>query len=197
MGVMLATMYNFDKSVFDGISLPDNLSAADFINTLMAQYGEMPVLYSYPPLLKALITTWSNTSQYTWAHLAETLKAEYNPIENYDRTEATTDMFTGSTTANSGNKTNETGSNKTQVYGYNDLTSPADDSANTSTSASDSTITSAGNSNSTNTRESRVHGNIGVTTTQQMLQAERDVAMFNVYDTIAKDFQKRFLIWIY
>lgn len=197
MGLMLATMYNFDKSIFDGIDLPDNLSTADFINTLLAQYGEMPVLYSYPPLLKTLIATWSNTSQYTWAHLAETLKAEYNPIENYDRTETSTDIFTGTTKTNATNNATSNGTGKTQVYGYNNLASPADDSASETTSASNSTSDSAGTNTSTTSHDSRVHGNIGVTTTQQMLQSERDTAMFNIYDIICKDFQKRFLIWIY
>lgn len=197
MGVMLATLYNFDRSIFDGLVLPDNLSAENFINTLLAQYGEMPLLYSYPPLLKSLITTWSNTSQYTWSHLAETLKAEYNPIENYDRKESSTDVFTGQTTSNARNNATSNDTGKTQVYGYNDLSSPADDSASASTSASNSSSDSAGTSTSTTTHDNRVHGNIGVTTTQQMLQAERDVSMFNIYDVICKDFMKRFLIWIY
>lgn len=197
MGVMLATLYNFDRSIFDGLVLPDNLSAENFINTLLAQYGEMPLLYSYPPLLKSLITTWSNTSQYTWSHLAETLKAEYNPIENYDRKESSTDVFTGQTTTNARNNATSNDTGKTQVYGYNDLSSPADDSASASTSASNSSSDSAGTSTSTTTHDNRVHGNIGVTTTQQMLQAERDVSMFNIYDVICKDFMKRFLIWIY
>lgn len=197
MSVMLATLYNFDNSIFDGISLPDNLSVPDFINTLMAQYGEMPVLYSYPPLLKTLIATWSNTSQYSWAHLAETLKAEYNPIENYDRTETSSNVFTGTTTTNATNNASSNGKGKTQVYGYNNLTTPADDTASETTNASNSTSNSAGTNTSTITHDSRVHGNIGVTTTQQMLQSERDVAMFNIYDIICKDFQKRFLIWIY
>lgn len=197
MSIMLASIYNFDNSIFDGINLPDNLSTSDFINTLMAQYGEMPVLYSYPPMLKTLITTWSNTSQYTWAHLAETLTAEYNPIENYDRTEAYSDVFTGSTTTNATSNATGNGTGKTQVYGYNNLTTPADDSSSETTSASNTNSNSAGTNTSTTTHDSRVHGNIGVTTTQQMLQSERDVAMFNIYDVICKDFQKRFLIWIY
>lgn len=197
MSVMLATIYNFDNSIFDGINLPDNLSTSDFINTLLAQFGDMPVLYSYPPLLKTLIATWSNTSQYTWAHLAETLKAVYNPIENYDRTETSSDVFTGTTTTNASNNATSNGTGKTQVYGYNNLSTPADDSASETTSASNSTSDSAGTNTSTTTHDSRVHGNIGVTTTQQMLQSEREVAMFNIYDIICKDFQKRFLIWIY
>ena len=197
MSVMLATMYNFDRSIFDGVELPDNLSGVAFINTLLAQYGEMPVLYSYPPLLKSLIATWSNTSQYTWKHLAETLKAEYNPIENYDRSEKSTDVFNSRTTTNASNNATSNDTGKTQVYGYNDLKTPADDSASASTSASNSTSDSDGTTHSTTSHDSRVHGNVGVTTTQQMLQAERDVAMFNIYDQICKDFMKRFLIWIY
>lgn len=197
MSVMLATMYNFDRSIFDGVDLPDNLSADDFINTLLAQYGEMPVLYSHPPLLKSLIATWSNTSQYTWEHLAETLKAEYNPIENYDRSENSTDVINGSMTTNVSNNATSNDTGKTQVYGYNDLTTPADDSASASTSASNSTSDSDGTTHTTTSHDSRVHGNIGVTTTQRLLQAEREVAMFNVYDEICRDFMKRFLIWVY
>lgn len=197
MGIMLATIYNFDESIFDGVNLPDNLSTSDFINTLMAQYGELPVLYSYPPLLKSLITSWSNTSQYTWSHLAETLTAEYNPIENYDRTENYSDVFTGTTQTNATNNATGNGTGKTKVYGYNNLTAPADDTASETTSASNSSSNSAGTNTSTTTHNSRVHGNIGVTTSQQMLQSERDIAMFNIYDSICNDFKKRFLIWLY
>ena len=41
------------------------------------------------------------------------------------------------------------------------------------------------------------YGNIGVTTTQQMLQAQRDLAMFNIFDLITKDFIKQFCIMVY
>ena len=41
------------------------------------------------------------------------------------------------------------------------------------------------------------YGNIGVTTTQQMLQAQRDLAMFNIFDVIAKDFIKQFCVMVY
>ena len=197
MGVMLSTLYNFDNSIFDGINLPLNLSTDDFINTLLLQYGELPVLYSYPPLLKSLIATWSNTSQYTWSHLADTLKAEYNPIENYNRMESSTDVLTEMSKTSATSNASGNGTGKTLVYGYNNLSSPADDSASETSSASNSASDSTQTNTSTTAHDSSVHGNIGVTTTQQMLQSERDVAMFNIYDIICKDFQKRFLIWIY
>ena len=197
MGVMLATMYNFDPSIFDGVEFPSNISVQDFIDSLLMQCGEMPVLYSSPPLLKSLIRVWSNVSQYTWSHLASTLTAEYNPIENYDRMEEWQDSsINNSRYTNSTNNTSS-GSTKEQVYGYNNLNTPADNSASNSASTSADTSDSAGNSTISGSRKGRAHGNIGVTTTQEMLESERKVAMFNFYDAVIRDFQKRFLIWVY
>lgn len=44
---------------------------------------------------------------------------------------------------------------------------------------------------------SRIHGNIGVTTSQQMLQAQRDVVMFSLYEFIASHFLRHFMIGIF
>lgn len=197
MGVTLATIYNFDPSIFDGVDFPSNISVQDFVDSLLMQCGEMPVLYSSPPLLKSLIQVWSNISQYSWNRLAATLTAEYNPIENYDRMEEWQDnSINNSRYTNSTNNTSN-GSTKEQVYGYNNLQTPADNSASTSASTSADTSDSAGNTTITGSRKGRAHGNIGVTTTQEMLESERRVAMFNFYDAVIRDFQKRFLIWVY
>ena len=40
-------------------------------------------------------------------------------------------------------------------------------------------------------------GNIGVTMTQEMLKAERDVAMFDIYEKIMVSFKKEFCLMIY
>ena len=42
-----------------------------------------------------------------------------------------------------------------------------------------------------------IHGNIGVTTSQQMIQSEREVALFNIYDVIIADFKAKFCIGVY
>ena len=197
MGVTLSTMYNFDPSIFEVVEFPSNISVQYFVDSLLMQCGEMPVLYSSPPLLKSLIRVWSNVSQYTWNRLAATLTAEYNPIENYDRVEEWEDSSTNTSHyTNSANNTSS-GSTKEQVYGYNNLNTPADNSASNSASTSADTSDSIGTGTSAGTRKGRAHGNIGVTTTQEMLESERRVAMFNFYDAVIRDFQKRFLIWVY
>lgn len=47
-------------------------------------------------------------------------------------------------------------------------------------------------------RESHIHGNIGVTTSQQMLESELEVApKLNIYDYIIRDFKQRFCLLVY
>lgn len=49
----------------------------------------------------------------------------------------------------------------------------------------------------TNVRDGYARGNIGVTTTQQMIEAQREVVLFNMIDTIVNDFKKRFCLMVY
>ncbi len=46
-------------------------------------------------------------------------------------------------------------------------------------------------------REGYARGNIGVTTTQQMIEEERRVVQFNIIDRIINDFKQRFCLLIY
>ena len=41
------------------------------------------------------------------------------------------------------------------------------------------------------------YGNIGIMTTQQMLEAEQKLALFNIYEIISKEFIKKFCIMVY
>lgn len=45
--------------------------------------------------------------------------------------------------------------------------------------------------------ELRAHGNIGVTTTQEMIEQERRIDLFNIYNIIIEDFKMRFCILVY
>ena len=49
----------------------------------------------------------------------------------------------------------------------------------------------------TNTHKARLFGNIGVTTSQQMLQSEFDIARWNMYEHIADLFCQEFCIMVY
>ena len=75
--------------------------------------------------------------------------------------------------------------------------------ASTTGSTDDSTTTSEGTSatDKTNDRdfdhEGRIHGNIGVVSSQQMLKQELDIQAWNIYQHIADIFCKEMLIQVY
>lgn len=71
---------------------------------------------------------------------------------------------------------------------------------NTNSNGSGSTTENESGTNKrdlTHKRTGRTHGNIGVTTSQQMIQSEREVAMFNIYDIIAESFVENFCLMVY
>ena len=53
------------------------------------------------------------------------------------------------------------------------------------------------NETSNNKRVGRAHGNIGVTTSQQMLESELQIAKWNLYDEVADLFLSEFCIYTY
>ncbi len=78
----------------------------------------------------------------------------------------------------------------------------ADGKTNTKSTTNniDSVTNSADSNTSDNTssiHSGRLHGNIGVTTSQQMLQAELDISKWNLYDEIADLFLSEFCIYLY
>ena len=154
------------------------------------------------------------------------MKTEYNPIENYDRQEEWTDekdetresRVSDSTildgqTQNSGSVThavqNMTTDRKVTGYNSNSLVPQAQDVEHGSTVDTDatrqdvdSTTTRTGGGtediDGTTTHKGRVHGNIGVTTSQQMLTSELElVPQLNIINYIISSFKNRFCILVY
>ena len=93
------------------------------------------------------------------------------------------------------------------TYSNHDKTTSSSSGANTSSSLTDadgktnSMIIDQSNGDISNKEDSlrsgRTHGNIGVTTSQQMLESELDIAKFNVYEEIANLFLTEFVVYTY
>ena len=142
------------------------------------------------------------TNKYRYDKLYNTTVLEYLPIENYDRTESTTTIKANTTTHGNQSETvnTSTGEQTNTTAGQNKI-SPFDTSALVNTDGSDLTDTTGSRNDSSTlarnsyddidngeeTITSRVHGNIGVTTSQQMLMSERDVSNFSLIKIIAND----------
>ena len=154
-----------------------------------------------------------------WSRAKTALYAEYNPIDNYDRTELTTDAGSGFDSTEYGARQATTGQQQNTRGGHTDTNThsvaPYDSSTLVNSDQDSTTVGSATDTlgqridsenahtdtyrkGSTMTRNSHISGNIGVTTTQQMIESElRLRALNNLYDRILKDVDKFLTLKVY
>lgn len=201
--VSILGVYDYDNTVLDGFVLPANVSRETFLMELFRNCAELELLYSDPDVLRPMLKYWSENRLPIWEELEKTLHYEYNPIENYDRREDWSDdnvsEACGNSNTTSSIKTNHTTKNKIAAFNApdDDQLKTRDTTNNTaddkSTISGDTTTsTSAGS-----THTGRLHGNIGVTTTQAMIKEQRDVVQFSVIEYIVNDFKHDFCLLVY
>lgn len=243
---------NENTNLFSKMVLPEGINKDIVCDNILLRGGEFETLISNPFVLRDAIGVWSYKWNWTFNRWLKAINTEYNPLENYNRTETWTDTEDGinedkkksvansemasnkateetnvNTSTNTGTTTdhsegNGSVENTKSAFNSSDY-EPYDKSININETDATTTVNSAGDSNTvingndnikTNssniiddtangsynkkaTHNAHISGNIGVTTSQQMLQSEIDVAMFNLYDRIADLFLQEFVIPIY
>ncbi len=206
----LIGLYNFDPELFDALELPEDYDKQTFIDALLIEHGEKCILYSNPDFMKYSIGAWGRKWALELERIAQALKAEYNPIYNYDRFEEYTDTEgrTLNSKTNSGHtakdapKFNVTTENKTSAYNSSTYQPESKTTADTSGNTQD--LTESANS-STDDKEDRelkhkahLYGNIGVTTSAAMVsEVVQQRFKYNLYGTAARLFANELLIGIY
>nr|DAM10505.1 MAG TPA: Portal protein, Proximal tail tube, phi29, mature virion, VIRUS.3A [Caudoviricetes sp.] len=216
-------LYNYDNTLFDGFNVPEGLVKQIAIDAILMRTRELEILYPDFTYMKNRITIWSNKYQINWKKLYDTTVLEYNPIENYDRMEDWTDNDDETSTSardNTRNTTNSVKSTSTNKVmnsvnvtdqntafnaGLTDHAKQITDGDTTENGTITNTETGKDTENESvnggrtgrHTRTGRAHGNIGVTTSQQMIQSERDLVVFNLYDVIAESFIENFCLMVY
>ena len=136
--------------------------------------------------------------------MVESTEFEYNPIENFDRYEnisrSITSSATGSSTS-SGSVSEQ--SNGTSTGSQTAFNSDSFKDTNKNTSQGSGSTTTQGSDSAqqsgtgTETVSTHLHGNIGVTTAQQMIAGFREISNFSVYDFIVQSFKDRFCVQVY
>lgn len=213
-------LYNWDSTLFDGMHLPDEVERDDFIDELLSMAGGQNVLYPDFDLMKRLITTWSGRRLASWRRIAKALNSEYDPIHNYDRYEDYTDTrdLTGSDdetrdlsaggTETRNLKNDVTAGSTEKVASYDsDLLQPRTGSISTGSNTDTGTVTVANTDKGTVKRsttdkgtikhEAHLYGNIGVTTTQQMINEEIGLRKTDLVELIIGEFIGRFCLDVY
>lgn len=272
----LLGLYRYDDTIFENLELPDGMSTADkatLTDNLLMECAELEVLYTDPDFMKWMIGIWSVKELPTWQRVYNAAIAEYDPIENYNRYEESTETVDGTrkhsgndirrviiddasssttsgtssgTESNSGtdqvsgtksesvtNSGSDVTTNQIAAFDTNTLvdhdkstlqhghaltTSGQDSSStlyghqisNSGTVSSTENNSYDGDTTDTMTHgeqikddterstDSHIHGNIGVTTSQQMLESELMIApKLNIFNYIIDSFKKRFCIMVW
>lgn len=218
--IPIATLYDYDNNIFNDIYIK-GLSKDQLIEHFLLSYGDLTPVYQDPKYLRRHVTIVARSLQWTIDHLWEVTQLEYNPIENYDRMEswidsgngtfqqrkvATEETYqNGTTTTNFGKVSDDTH----KVAAFNSSTPEVANTDNIKESGSDTQSFGVDSTNGSVTQgldksttsgihDGRIHGNIGVTTSQQMMQAEIDLTKaYNFLDDVCKLYADRLLIGVW
>lgn len=178
------TLISYDQflenGLFEKLTVPNGIDKEVLTAAIMLECGEMQPLWTDPFFMRDMIGLWSRKWQDTFEKWTEALNIEYDPLNNYDRHEEWTDktdskVISDATTAS---RRSSFDSNTLQPY-------DAVDYDNTDT-------VDAGSEHN-----GHIYGNIGVTTSQAMLQAQLDIVQWNIYEHITDLFMQEFCIMIY
>lgn len=246
--ISLLGVMNDDPTVLDNLVIPTAADYADiadiivddpfvpdrnvFINYLLMETAELPLLYSDPAALKLMVGYWSQAQMPAWVALYKTLLYKYNPLWNkdgtikerrdiaYNKTGNSTNTGTVVTdqdtrdTGTVGVSGSSSGSTEHQVTGYDtnsfspsakDVTaqSASQTTTNNLTGTNDVTVTNnlaasmAEGGTTADLFERTEQGNIGLTSSQELVRQSRELAAFNFYDYLLQAFKKQFCIAIW
>lgn len=192
---VLALRPNF----FDDADIDNRLDKDEIKMAILERCGTLLPVYTNSEMFKTFSDSFFKQRKNIISKLIDTTEFEYNPIANYDSTEEVTGKYNEKTTNQNqteGNSSrNTTQENNVSAYD-SDVYQPKEKVVGTTNDNDSTNGSGSGTSDITENLTTRKHGNIGVTTTQQMIEAERKVVLFNVYNWIAIEFEQTFFICV-
>lgn len=194
-----------DKNFFDKLTFPEGIDHDLAVTNILHNAGDFEVLYPDLDFMTDGCEMFSKKWERTFEKWLAVMSVEYAPLENYDRHEAwsdshslsssesmSTSTYTSDSTSNSTNTDND-------ISAFNASTLQNDTSATVNALTAEQSINESKNQNMKQLKEiddhrGRVHGNIGVMTTQAMFKEEWELQKINIYDEIYVLFAREFLI---
>lgn len=188
--ITLVGLYQYSDALFAQLTMPTFVVPAPdesppivyipnkdtLISVILEKGGDFPVLYPDFDFMQFMTGVWSKNCAYMMQTLWDTMNKKYNMLDNYDRTSS---ISRSASSSGSGSATNSNTAFNSDSFKNTNKTESSDSSSGSET------ITE------------NVHGNIGVTSSMQLLQQQRELALFKWYDVIADDYINKFCIQIY
>ena len=190
-------LYQWDPTIFDDMQLPAAIDRNTLIGNIVLECAGLEITLPNAEIFKSMLTTWSNSRIDAWSKMVTALQSQYNALHNYDRTERHTDKWSNDSTKNMVQSSggSDTTTTKTAAFDGDSLAT-----------AGENKTAYGGTANTTNTDKDsgtrdytiKAYGNIGVTTSQQMLESEMQLrGKYDIYSIIVSEFRDKFCILIY
>ena len=174
---------------------PLGISSVELYTTFTIKYFNFIYISDDVTEVASIISNLAEIYNNEYTTKVSMLLMDYNPIENYNSTETesttsenttssgnenTTTTTTNSTTENSGDTTNKVSPYDSENFNNDNNTTTTNTTTGNATDTT--TINDSGNmsSNGTSSRTLTRKGNIGVTTTQQMIESEYELRAKNL-----------------
>ena len=222
----LAGMKTYYPSLFEGMVLPTppidaaaigleagqlrtawTIDKNNLVDYICLETMSQSLVYPDAPFMANAIAVWSAVKLPEWQRLFDTLFFKYNPLWNKDgritdsgrntrlQADQQADTIHVQVTNKDTKYTHGYDSGQTTIEGltwnHSDLDMTLNQANNTLSRAYNSSNTDTLSNTRTET------GNIGVTMSQELINKEREIAMFNIYDVITKDFKDKFCLMIW
>lgn len=206
--IKVKSVLNDFKSIFSNTHFfePLEISTSHLYDMWVIKFFEYNYITDSAVDIAYMITTLNKIYENRFIKSVQALLSDYNPIENYNSTETETTNINGSTstvssgvnttaTEFSGNSTSENietlSPYDTENFNNNSKNTMTDTNGSNTNTTINTSDTTSGNNTQEHNRTLKRSGNIGVTTTQQMLQSEfelRKTDLINDYFFIVQNY---------
>ena len=178
------------KDIFDGIYLDPRLDKDLVVNTILDYSATYIPLYQDYSLFNFKNKVFFDRNRDNIVHLLDAFTLDYDPIYNYDRYEKYLEVDETNRNSNSTSSLNSNIENR--VSAYNSSTyQPSNESSSADSTKENVTSDDIHNYHTDN----HIYGNIGVTSTQQMLESEIDLRdRYNIYEWTARKWYNEFML---
>lgn len=203
-----------NKGIFEYFPDPPWKDAISSVELNLEYFGNISGSKGISPLVSKMLTDGiledssrqslalliSSKFKVNWTRLWNAEIAVYDPVHNYDMREDGTRSGNNRNESQSTDETQHGRSNTSRYshYGFNSQSSnPSDEDV--TTEGGTTNLNRNGSVDYTINESTTLHryGNIGVTTNQQMIEAERSLRMWNYFNSVYKDIDSVLAIRIY
>lgn len=210
-------MLAWDPDFFAGMSIPSGMDLDTLVGEIRLKGFDLELVYPSYVYMKSMTERWSAAHLWGWQKAYDAIQLEYEPLWNVDAEVLETRNLSGSDALTHGHVLTRTGSvavadtgtdvnlNSTNAFNggtwadreKESFTHGQTETTNYSSLADTDSGVDSRATTDTGTVKTVRKGNIGVTTSQDMLRQELDIAKFSIYERIADEFVNAFCILVF